>query len=96
MAQRDGVLGHAQKRRRIQPRAWVTVQRTVREPFERRNVRVSEHDELSISIRGLDFGRGVEQPTAAVARCIVPARVRAPVCEWRRQVGMNPTKRFDR
>lgn len=55
-----------------------------------------EDDDVPIRIRSLDFRGRIAQSTPPVARRIVATRVRAPVRERRRKIGVNPTKGFDR
>ena len=96
MAERDSFVRDVKKRGSVEPRAGIRVECAARQLLDRGYVRMTEHDQVEFRFGRLHSGRGGEEPTSSVARRITAARVRAVVCERRREIGMQPTERPNR
>ena len=96
MAERDPILGDMKKCWRIEPRARVGVHRAARQSFKCRDVRVSEDDQVTFSVRRLHACRRRDQAATAIARRIVATRMRAVVGKRCREIRMQPPERSDR
>jgi acyl-CoA thioester hydrolase len=92
MTHRDPFIGDEQKARRVEPRAWIPVQRPIRQSLERGDMRVSEQHQVErrIGIGGADSR--LAQSTSFVRRAIGSTGVRAVRRERRRKVWMEPAK----
>jgi acyl-CoA thioester hydrolase len=89
----DSIARDVQKAWGIEPRAWISVQRSVGQTLERSDVRMAEQHQVERRIGLGGSNRGIAQSAAFVGRAVRSARVGAVCGERCREIRMEPTKR---